>query len=112
MKASEFADALVAEVREIYGSKEFIPLHAPTLGEREKALVTRAIDSTFVSSVGQEVIDFENSLAEYTGAQHAVAASSGTAALHAALHALGVQRGEEVITTPLTFVATCNAISY
>jgi len=112
MKASEFADALVAEVREIYGSKEFIPLHAPTLGEREKALVTRAIDSTFVSSVGQEVIDFENSLADYTGAQHAVAASSGTAALHATLHALGVQRGEEVITTPLTFVATCNAISY
>lgn len=112
MKASEFADALVAEVREIYGSKEFIPLHAPTLGEREKALVTRVIDSTFVSSVGQSVIEFENALAAYTGAQHAVAVSSGTAALHAMLVAIGVKHDDEVVTTPLTFVGTCNAISY
>ncbi len=112
MTAIEFAYALVAEVREIYDSDDFIPLHAPSFGDREKYLVQEAIDSTFVSSVGQSVIEFENALAAYTGAQHAVAVSSGTAALHAMLVAIGVKHDDEVVTTPLTFVGTCNAISY
>jgi aminotransferase in exopolysaccharide biosynthesis len=112
MKTREFTDALVAKVREIYRTEEFIPLHAPSLGSVEKAYVNKAIDSTFVSSVGQCVVEFERALAAYTGAQHAVAVSSGTAALHVTLHAIGVQAEDEVITTPLTFVATCNAISY
>ena len=112
MTAIDFANALVSDVREIYGSDEFIPLHAPRFGDREKFLVEEAIESTFVSSVGESVIEFENALAAYTGAQHAVAVSSGTAALHVTLVAIGVKPGDEVITTPLTFVATCNAISY
>ena len=112
MSTSNFADALVAKVREIYCSDQFIPLHAPRLGETEKSYVIDAIDSTFVSSVGKNVGEFEEAIAKYTGARFAVAVSSGTAALHVALHAIGVRAGDEVITTPLTFVATCNAISY
>ena len=112
MSTSNFPDALVAKVREIYSSDQFIPLHAPRLGETEKSYVIDAIDSTFVSSVGKNVGEFEEAIAKYTGARFAVAVSSGTAALHVALHAIGVRAGDEVITTPLTFVATCNAISY
>ena len=112
MSTSNFADALVAKVREIYCSDQFIPLHAPRLGETEKSYVIDAIDSTFVSSVGKNVVEFEEAIAKYTGARFAVAVSSGTAALHVALHAIGVRAGDEVITTPLTFVATCNAICY
>ncbi|MHC8865848.1 LegC family aminotransferase [Arenicellales bacterium IMCC57338] len=112
MSTSNFADALVAKVREIYCTDQFIPLHAPRLGETEKSYVIDAIDSTFVSSVGKNVVEFEEAIAKYTGARFAVAVSSGTAALHVALHAIGVRAGDEVITTPLTFVATCNAISY
>ena len=112
MSSSNFADALVAKVREIYCSDQFIPLHAPRLGETEKSYVIDAIDSTFVSSVGKNVVEFEEAIAKYTGARFAVAVSSGTAALHVALHAIGVRAGDEVITTPLTFVATCNAICY
>lgn len=112
MSTSNFPDALVAKVREIYCSDQFIPLHAPRLGEIEKSYVIDAIDSTFVSSVGKNVVEFEEAIAKYTGARFAVAVSSGTAALHVALHAIGVRAGDEVITTPLTFVATCNAISY
>ena len=112
MSTSNFADALVAKVREIYCSDQFIPLHAPRLGETEKSYVIDAIDSTFVSSVGKNVGEFEEAIAKYTGARFAVAVSSGTAALHVALHAIGVRAGDEVITTPLTFVATCNAICY
>ena len=112
MSSGNFADALVAKVREIYCTDQFIPLHAPRLGETEKSYVIDAIDSTFVSSVGKNVVEFEEAIAKYTGARFAVAVSSGTAALHVALHAIGVRAGDEVITTPLTFVATCNAISY
>lgn len=70
------------------------------------------IDSTFVSSVGPYVDRFESMLAEYTGGRHAVATVNGTSALHVALLLAGVQPGDEVITQPLTFVATANAIRY
>ena len=75
-------------------------------------MILETLESTFVSSVGMCVEQFEEDIARYTGAQFAVAVSSGTAALHTALHAVGVVQHDEVITTPLTFVATCNAISY
>lgn len=71
-----------------------------------------AIDSTFVSSVGQYVDRFERDLAAYTGAAQAVATVNGTAALQAALSVVGVKNGDEVITQPLTFVATANAVSH
>jgi aminotransferase in exopolysaccharide biosynthesis len=105
-------DSFIALVRDWYGTQEFIPLHEPRFQGNEKAYVSEAIDSTFVSSVSDYVPRFEAQLAEYTGAQHAVAVCNGTAALHLALHSTGVGQGDEVITQPLTFVATCNAIKY
>jgi len=99
-------------VRDMFGSSEFIPLHAPRFDGREKEYVLQTLESTFVSSVGKFVDEFERIIAEYTGARFAIATNNGTAALHTALHMVGVQAGDEVITAPLTFVATCNAIRY
>jgi aminotransferase in exopolysaccharide biosynthesis len=112
MSNHDFTDAFMAMVREVFGTSEFIPLHAPRFEGQEKELILETLESTFVSSVGMCVEQFEEDIARYTGAQFAVAVSSGTAALHTALHAAGVVQHDEVITTPLTFVATCNAISY
>jgi aminotransferase in exopolysaccharide biosynthesis len=71
-----------------------------------------AIDSTFVSSVGRYVDRFEEMMTQYTGASYAIATVNGTAALHMCLILAGVKRDELVITQPLSFIATCNAISY
>ena len=106
-----FSD-FVQFVHEIYDSDGYIPLHAPRFHGKEKSYVLEAIESTFVSSVGQYVDKFEQDIAKYTGAEFAVATVSGTSALHIALLMSGVSAGDEVITQPLTFVATCNAVSY
>lgn len=103
---------LVEFVKDHYGTNEFIPLHAPVFSGREKAYVADTIDSTFVSSVGAYVDQFEKELARYTGAGAAVATVNGTAALHVSLKLAGVLPGDLVITQALTFVATCNAIHY
>ena len=105
-------DQLVSFIREVYGSHEPISLHEPVFTGREKEYVNKAIDSTYVSSVGKFVNRFELDLANYTGSQQAVATVNGTAALHVALVASGVGVGDLVITQSLTFVATCNAIRY
>ncbi|TLS66732.1 LegC family aminotransferase [Mariprofundus erugo] len=105
-------DALIRFVREQYRTEGFIPLHAPVFCGREREYVNDTIDSTFVSSVGAYVDRFERDMAAYTGSPRAVATVNGTAALHAALLLAGVKQGELVITQPLTFVATCNAIAY
>lgn len=105
-------DALIDFVREQYRTKEFIPLHAPAFAGSERTYVMETIDSTFVSSVGAFVDRFERDMATYTGAARAVATVNGTAALHMALQLAGVRPGELVVTQALTFVATCNAISY
>lgn len=99
-------------IRELYNTNEFIPLHEPCFKGNEKKYLEECIDSTFVSSVGKFVDQFENEVAKYTGAKYAVATVNGTAALHVALLMAGVEKNDEVITQPLTFVATCNAISY
>lgn len=99
-------------IRDLYQTAEFIPLHEPKFVGNEKAYVIDCIDSTFVSSVGKYVDRFEQMMADYTGAKYAVATVNGTAALHVALKLVGVSQGDEVITQPLSFVATCNAISY
>lgn len=92
--------------------KGFIPLHAPVFVGNEKKYLNECIDSTFVSSVGKFVDRFEVDMKAITGAKSVVATMNGTAALHIALHVLGVGIEDEVITQPLTFVATCNAIKY
>lgn len=99
-------------IREIYPDKDFIALHEPKFVGKEKEYLNECIDSTFVSSVGMFVNKFEKTIAEYTGAKYAVATGSGTSALHLSLILAGVNKECEVITQPLTFVATCNAISY
>ena len=105
-------DDFIELVREIYGTKEFIPLHEPRFLGNEKKYLADTIDSTFVSSVGAYVDEFENKVASFTGTAHAIATVNGTSALHIALVLAGVREGDEVITQSLTFIATCNAISY
>jgi aminotransferase in exopolysaccharide biosynthesis len=105
-------EALIKFVREHYQSTDFIPLHAPIFTGRERQYVLDTIDSTFVSSVGAYVDRFERDMVAYTGSPRAVATMNGTAALHIALKLAGVQPDDLVITQPLTFVATCNAIAY
>jgi aminotransferase in exopolysaccharide biosynthesis len=99
-------------VRDLYVTDEFIPLHAPTFQGNEKEYVTQTIESTFVSSVGKFVDEFESKIEAYTGTKKAVATVNGTAALHAALYMAGVRSGDLVITQALTFVATCNALHH
>ena len=99
-------------IQHAYNTKEFIPLHEPKFFGNEKKYLNECIDSTFVSSVGKFVDRFELMVAEFTGAKYAVATVNGTAALHIALKLVGVDKESEVITQPLTFIATCNAINY
>lgn len=105
-------EKVISFIRSLFKTDTFIPLHAPYFGGNEKHYLNECIDSTFVSSVGQFVNTFENSMSEYTGAKHTVAVVNGTSAIHTALKIVGVQEGDEVITQALTFVATANAISY
>ncbi len=99
-------------VKELYKTNEFIPLHEPRFIGNEKKYLNECIDSTFVSSVGRFVDLFEENIAKFTGAKHAIACVNGTAALHIALILSDVKANDEVITQPLTFIATANAISY
>ena len=99
-------------IRSLYPNRDFIPLHEPYFGGNEKKYLADCVDSTFVSSVGKYVDRFEEMIRDYTGAKYAIATVNGTAALHVALKLAGVGQGDLVITQPLTFIATCNAISY
>ena len=99
-------------IRELYSSQEFIPLSVPKFVGNEKKYLNECIDTTFVSSVGKFVDKFEEMVADYTGAKKAVVCVNGTNALHMSLLLVGVERDDEVLTQALTFIATCNAISY
>lgn len=99
-------------IHEMYGSLEFVPLSVPKFIGNEKKYLNECIDTTFVSSVGKFVDRFEEEMARYTGAKKAVVCVSGTNALHMSLLLVGVERDDEVLTQALTFVATCNALSY
>ena len=99
-------------VHELYETNDFVPLSVPTFVGNEKKYLEECIDSTFVSSVGKFVDRFEEMVTEYTGAKKAVVCVSGTNALHMAMILAGVKHNDEVLTQALTFIATCNAISY
>ena len=103
---------LVEFIQDIYKTKEFIPLHEPRFLGNEKKYLNDCIDSTFVSSVGKYVDQFEKEFAAYVGSKYAIATVNGTSALHISLLLADVRSDDEVITQPLTFIATCNAISY
>lgn len=105
-------DLIIKFIRDQYQSDGIIPLHAPIFSGRERDYVAETIDSTFVSSVGAYVDRFERDTEAYTGSERAVATVNGTAALQVSLQLAGVTQGDLVITQPLTFVATCNAIAY
>jgi aminotransferase in exopolysaccharide biosynthesis len=108
----KLANHLIQFIRDYYRTNESIPLHAPVFGQKEKDYVLDTLESTFVSSVGQYVDRLENDIAAYTRSPAAVATVNGTSALHVALQLVGVSRDDLVLTQPLSFVATCNAISY
>ncbi len=103
-------DAILDIIRQKFDSRECIPLHEPCFFGNEKKYVLECIDSTFVSSVGQYVNEFENRVADFVGSRYAIAVVNGTQALFTALKLIGVTPGTEVITQSLTFVATANAI--
>ncbi len=105
-------ERLIEVVRDHYRQSGPILLHSPVFAGNEAAYVAETLRSTMVSSVGAFVDRFEADMAAYTGAARAVAVVNGTAALHMALLLAGVGAGDLVITQPLTFVATCNAVAY
>lgn len=99
-------------IKSLYPNQNPVPLHEPVFFGNEKKYLNDCIDSTFVSYVGKYVTQFEEMTAKYTGSKYAVAVVNGTAALQIALQIVGVKPGDEVITQPLTFVATANAITH
>lgn len=104
---------ITAFIRSTFSEPEnMIILHDPRFCGNERKYLMDAMDSNFVSSVGEYVGKFEKAIADYTGAKYAVAAVNGTSALHISLLLAGVHPDEEVITQPVSFIATCNAISY
>ena len=107
------ADRVVAAVRSALRDHEGpAALHQPEFRGAEWTYVKDCLDSGWVSSVGAYVDRFERELERVTGVGHAVATSTGTAALHVCMLLAGVQRGDEVLVPALTFVATANAVSY
>ena len=104
---------IIDHIRELHNTREdILPLHEPRFLGNERKYVMDCIDSTFVSSVGQYVIDFEEKIKAYTGAKYAIAVVNGTAALHLSLILAGVKSNDLVVTQALSFVATANAIKY
>ena len=101
----------IFHAKSIFGD-DFIPLHRPVFEGNERQYIVECIDSNYVSSVGIKVNEFERAIKEFTGSKYAIATVNGTSALHVAIELAGVKPGEEVISQALTFIATCNAISY
>jgi dTDP-4-amino-4,6-dideoxygalactose transaminase len=91
--------------------EKFLPIAVPDLGPRERELVLQALDSGWITT-GPRTFELGEKVAAIAGAQHAVVVNSATGALHLALEAMGIGPGDEVITTPYTFVATVNVIEH
>lgn len=108
----EDINSVISFIKAQYKTESFIPLHIPHLGGNEKKYLLETIDSTFVSSVGAYVDQFESMMQTITQTQRAVAVVNGTAGIQVALRLVGVKSGDEVLTQALTFVATANAIAY
>jgi len=102
---------IVDVLRSVLGKKKY-SLHAPVFNGKENQYLKECIDSNYVSSVGSFVDQFEQDLADYTGARRAITVVNGTAALQIALKLSGVVEGDEVLVPTLTFVATANAVHY
>ena len=105
-------NSVISFIKAQYNTESFIPLHVPHFGGNEKKYLLETIDSTFVSSVGAYVDQFESMMQTITQTQKAVAVVNGTSGIQVALRLVGVKAGDEVLTQALTFVATANAICY
>jgi perosamine synthetase len=103
---------ILSAIRQLFPNQDTIPLHQPFFGGKEKEYLNECIDSSFVSSVGPFVDRLEKNILKYTGTQHAVAVVNGTAGLQVALQLVGVEKGDEVITQALSFIATSNSIHF
>lgn len=88
------------------------PVYQPSLGQKEKENVLECLDSTWISSKGKFISQFENSFSEFLGVKHSTTVSNGTVAIHVALLALGIGDGDEVIVPSFTYIASVNAIKY
>jgi len=108
---THLAEHVVTAIRSVVGAGP-VALHEPSFNGNEGLYLKECLDSTFVSSVGKFVDRFEDDLANFTGAKHAVVVVNGTAALHIALKLAGVQAGDEVLVPAFTFIATTNAVTY
>ena len=89
-----------------------IAVAAPTLNGNEKRYVLECLETTWISSIGRFITEFERGFARFCGVEHAIAVSNGTNALHLALVALGLEPGDEVIVPTLSYIATANAVTY
>ncbi len=105
-------EAIVGFIKGLYPQMDPVLLHRPEFLGNEKAYLNECIDTKYVSYVGRFVVAMEDKIKELTGACHAVAMVNGTAALHMALHALGIGPGDEVITQALTFAASAAGIAH
>jgi perosamine synthetase len=99
-------------IQEIYQTTKKIPLHEPKFIGNEITYINQCINSTLVSSIGNFVDDVETKISTQTGSKYVIATTNGTSALHISLILANVDQNDEVITQPLNFVASCNAISY
>lgn len=108
---NQFED-IINKIKILFESNKIIPLHEPVFFGNEKKYLLDAIDSTYVSSAGEYVNEFENRISNLINVKKSISVINGTAALHMCLKLIGVKSGDEVITQALTFVATANAISY
>ncbi len=106
------SNGLISLIKDLYPSEETIPLHRPIFFGNEKKYLNEAIQSSFVSSIGPFVNEFESRLAKFIGTKNVILTVNGTSALHVALQLAGARENTEVITQSLTFIATCNAIHY
>ena len=108
----DLCEDVVEALRSVLGWDRGQSLHEPSLSGNEKKYLAECIDTTYVSSVGKFVDQFEDELALYTGSRHVVAVVNGTEALHVSLLLAGIAPGDEVLIPALTFVGTANAVSY
>ncbi len=101
---------LIEFIQDLYDTKDFIPLHEPLFDQRDTENLIKTVESTFVSSVGPMVEEFESKICDFTGSKYAIAVMNGTAALHIAMLLSNVNPNDEVITQSFNFVASVNAI--
>jgi perosamine synthetase len=107
----QYLNRLINLIKDIYKEKN-IQLHRPILNKNDQKFLVDCVKSNYVSSVGMYVNDFEKKISDITGAKYTIATVNGTSALHIAMITCGIERNNEVLTQSVTFVGTCNAISY